>query len=322
MAYRVVVTDHTFDDLDIERGIFDGIDVDLIDGETSNEPVETLAVNADGLIVMYEEIRAPLIERLTKCRVISRTGIGVDNVDIQSATDHGIYVTNVPDYCIPEVADHTLALALALTRKIVDYTDAVKAGGWDVFAGRPIHRLVGQTWGLVGFGSIGQAVADRVRAHEMDILTYDPYVPDAEIRSDGAEPVDSLTRLLTAANIVSIHVPLTPETDTMLSSPEFDVMRDSAVLINCSRGGIIDEPALAEALANGDLAGAGLDVLAEEPPGQDHDLLDEDRAIITPHAAFYSEESVIELREKAARNVREALVGDVPRYLINDELAT
>ena len=320
MPHRVVFTDHTFDTLDVERDIFADMDVELVDGERTDEPLSELVPDADALLVMYDKIDAELIDAMEHCRVISRTGIGVDNVDVEAATERGIFVTNVPDYCIPEVADHTLALALALERKIVDYDRSVRDGEWDVFQGRPMHRLTEQTWGLVGFGNIAQAVASRAAALGMEQVAYDEYLDDEEISQHGARPVDSLTQVLETADVVSVHVPLTPETEGLIGESQLRSMRETAYLINCARGGIVDEHALADAIASGGIAGAGLDVLSEEPPASDHPLRGESRVIITPHAAFNSEESVVELREKAARNVRDALVGETPTYLVNDQL--
>ena len=320
MPHRVVFTDHTFDTLDVEREILADSDVDLVDGEQTDEPLSELVLDADALLVMYDEIDAELIDTMEHCRVISRTGIGVDNVDVEAATERGILVTNVPDYCIPEVADHTLALALALERKIVDYDRSVRDGEWDVFQGRPMHRLTEQTWGLVGFGNIAQAVGSRAAALGMDLVAYDEYLDDEEISENGVRPVDSLTEVLETADVVSVHVPLTSETEGLIGESQLRSMRETAYLINCARGGIVDEQALADAIESGGIAGAGLDVLSEEPPTDDHPLLDESRVIITPHAAFNSEESVVELREKAARNVRDALTGETPTYLVNDQL--
>ncbi|QIO25224.1 C-terminal binding protein [Haloarcula sp. JP-L23] len=317
MTHRVVFTDHTFDDLDIEREILAEADAELVDAAASDEPLADLVTDADGILVMYDEIDAGLIRSMSECQVISRTGIGVDNVDIDAATEAGIHVTNVPDYCIPEVADHTLGLALALQRKLIEYDRSVEAGEWDVSAGRPMHRLAEQTWGLVGYGNIARAVGDRVEATGMDRIAFDAFLDDEEIRKNGAEPVDSLDELLGRADVVSVHVPLTEETENMVGRAELEAMQNHAYLINCARGGIVDEDALAAALDDGEIAGAGLDVLSEEPPSEDHPLLDDHRMIITPHAAFNSEESVVELRQKAARNARDVLSGELPAYSVN-----
>jgi len=317
MSDTVVFTDHTFDDLDIEREIFAEIGADLIDAEASDEPLETLLADADGVIVMYEEVDGDLLDAMPNCRVVSRTGIGFDNVDLDAATERGVYVTNVPDYCIPEVSSHTMAHLLALERKIVDYNGRIKAGEWDVNAGRTMHRLDGQTLGLIAFGDIARAVAEKASAFGMEVLAHDPYVDEVE---GDVRLVDDLSTLLAESDAISIHTPLTPQTEGMIGADELAQMKESAFLLNTARGGIVDEDALADALAAGEIAGAGLDVLAEEPPADDSPLLERDDVILTPHAAYNSAESVVELRTKAARNVAQALAGDVPDYVVNEEV--
>ncbi|MFB6195654.1 MAG: C-terminal binding protein [Haloplanus sp.] len=322
MSDTVVFTDHTFDDLDIEREILGEVGADLIDAEARDESLDTLLADTDpdAVIVMYETVDAEMLDRMPNCRVVSRTGIGFDNVDLDAATERGVYVTNVPDYCIPEVSDHTLALLLALERKVVDYNDRVKAGEWDVTAGRTMHRLAGQTLGLVAFGDIARAVCEKASALGMDVLAHDPYLDPAAVADTEATLVDDLSTLLTESDVVSVHSPLTPQTEGLIGADELEAMPSSAFLLNTARGGIVDEDALAEAVESGAIAGAGLDVLAEEPPSDDSPLLDLDDVILTPHAAYNSAESVVELREKAARNVRQTLAGDVPDYLVNDDV--
>jgi len=317
MRDTVVFTDHTFDDLDIEREILDEVDADLIDAETREEPLADLLPDADAVIVMYEAVDADLLDLMPDCRVVSRTGIGFDNVDLDAATERGVYVTNVPDYCIPEVSDHTMALLLALARKVVDYDDRVTAGEWDEHAGRTMHRLAGQTFGLIAYGDIARAVGEKAAALGMDVIAHDPYVDPADVAS-GVTLVDDLSDLLAEADAVSIHSPLTPETEGLIGADELAGMKETAFLLNTARGGIVDEDALAAAVREGAIAGAGLDVLAEEPPADDSPLLDLDDVILTPHAAYNSAESVVELREKAARNVARTLAGDVPDYLVNE----
>lgn len=320
MTYRVVFTDHTFDDLDIEREILADVDAEVIDGERSDGDNESLVAGADALLVMFDQVDESLMDAMPDCRVISRTGIGVDNVDVEAATERGIYVTNVPDYCIPEVSDHALALMLGLARKIVEYDDQVGGGEWDVAEGRLMHRLETQTLGLVAFGNIARAVCEKAKGFGMDVIAHDPYLSDEEIREGGAEPVTELDDLLGRADFVSVHTPLTPETEGMIGADAFETMKDSAFVVNVARGGIVDEAALADALDAYEIAGAGIDVLADEPPTEDNPLLGHDRAILTPHAAWHSAESVVELREKAARNVSDALSGETPTYLVNTEL--
>ena len=318
MTDTVVFTDHTFDDLDIEREILDEVGADLLDAETSDESLESLLADADGVIVMYEEVDADLLDAMPDCRVVSRTGIGFDNVDLDAATERGVYVTNVPDYCIPEVSSHTIAHLLALERKIVEYNDRIKSGEWDVNAGRTMHRLDGQTLGLIAFGDIAQAVAEKASAFGMDVIAHDPFLDPDDVADTDVTLVDDLSTLLAESDAVSIHSPLTPQTRGMIGADELERMKESAFLLNTARGGIVDEAALADAIRAGSIAGAGLDVLESEPPADDSPLLDLDDVILTPHAAYNSAESVVELRTKAARNVAQTLTGDVPDYLVND----
>jgi len=316
----VVFTDHTFDDLDIEREILAEADAELIDAEARDDPLETILADADpdGIIVMYADVDADLLDAMSDCRVVSRTGIGFDNVDLDAATERGVYVTNVPDYCIPEVSTHTIAHLLALERKIVDYNGRIKAGNWDVTAGRAMHRLRGQTLGLIAFGDIAQAVAEKASAFGMDAVAHDPYLDPSDVADTDVTLVDDLSTLLAESDAVSIHSPLTPQTEGMIGADELATMKKSAFLLNTARGGIVDEDALADAIRTGEIAGAGLDVLESEPPADDSPLLDLDDVILTPHAAYNSAESVVELRTKAARNVAQTLAGDVPDYLVNE----
>lgn len=320
MEYRVVFTDHTFDTLDIERTILEEAGAEVVDGEDADGPLDDHLDGADAVIVMYETIDADRMDLMPDCQIVSRTGIGVDNVDLDAATERGIHVTNVPDYCIPEVSDHTMALLLALERKIVDYNQRVKSGEWDVTAGRTMHRLSGQTLGLVAFGDIARAVCKKATAFGMDVVTFDPYLSEDDVAGTGATLVDDLETLLEQSDTVSVHTPLTPETEGMISTREFAQMKDSAFIINPARGGIIDESALTDAIENDEIAGAGLDVLADEPPEPEGKLMAQDEVILTPHAAWNSAESVVELREKAAWNVRTTLEGGVSEYVVNDEV--
>jgi D-3-phosphoglycerate dehydrogenase len=320
MSHTVVFTDHTFDDLHIEREILAEVDADLIDAEERDESLETVLADADpdGVIVMYETVDGDFLDLLPDCRVVSRTGIGFDNVDLDAATERGVYVTNVPDYCIPEVSDHTLAHLLALERKIVDYNDRVKAGEWDEHAGRTMRRIEGGTLGLIAFGDIARAVAEKATAFGMDVIAHDPYLDEADVAGTAVTLVDDRAAVLAESDAVSIHAPLTPATEGMIGADELAQMKETAFLLNTARGGIVDEDALADAVRDGDIAGAGLDVLAEEPPADDSPLLDLHDVILTPHAAYNSAESVVELREKAARNVAAALAGEVPPYVVNE----
>jgi len=322
MSFIVAITDYVFPSVEPERAVLEPLGVELRPQQCrSEEEIIALARNADAVLNCYAKMTARVIEELKRCRIIARYGIGVDNVDLAAATKSKILVTNVPDYCIDEVSDHTLALLLALARRITVADGAVRTGAWDVVAHAGIRRLRGQTFGLLGFGKIAKALASKVQPLGMKVLVYDPYLDPALIAQHGAEAVD-LDRLLAEADVISIHVPLSPETRNIIGQRELAQMKPTAFLINTSRGGIVDEQALAAALTAKRLGGAALDVLSVEPPPGDHPLRQAPNIILTPHLAFYSRESVIELQTKAAEEVARALKGEPPRSPVNPEVLT
>jgi D-3-phosphoglycerate dehydrogenase / 2-oxoglutarate reductase len=320
MTFIVAITDYVFPSLDPERTVLGPLGVELRAQQCrSEEEIIALAQDADAVLNCYAKMTARVIESLKHCRIIARYGIGVDNVNLAAATEAKILVTNVPDYCIDEVSDHALALLLALARRVHAAHGAVQDGAWDVVAHASIRRLRGQTLGLLGFGKIAKAVASKVQPLGMKVLVYDPYLDPALIAQHGVEAV-ILERLLAEADAVSIHVPLSLETRNIIGKCELARMKPTAFLINTSRGGIVDEQALAAALKEGRLGGAALDVLAVEPPPADHPLRQAPNIILTPHLAFYSRESVVELQTKAAEEVARALKGEPPRSPVNPEV--
>ncbi|MBE0556955.1 MAG: C-terminal binding protein, partial [Proteobacteria bacterium] len=245
-----------------------------------------------------------------------RFGIGVDSVDIDAATRAGIMVTNVPEYCEDEVSDHAMALLLSLIRKIPFASKQTHAGVWSMPAVVPIHRLRGSVLGLAGFGKIPRLVAAKAQAFGLQVQTYDPYVSSEAAAKLGVKSVD-LPELLKTSDYISIHAPLTPETDRMFNADAFRQMKRSALLVNTARGQLVDVEALVDALDNALIAGAALDVLPQEPPPPNSRLLGRDDVILTPHTSFYSEESLVELQTKAAQQVALVLSGKEPRYPIN-----
>jgi D-3-phosphoglycerate dehydrogenase len=319
MSFIVAITDYVFPSLEPERAVLEPLGVELLPQQCrSEEEIIALAHDADAILNCYAKMTARVIEGLKRCRIIARYGIGVDNVDLAAATKAGIVVTNVPDYCIDEVSDHALALLLALARHIAAADGAVKTGAWDVVAHAGIRRLRGQTLGLLGFGRIAKALASKVQPLGMKVLVCDPYLDPATIARYGAEAA-GFDKLLVEADAISIHVPLTPETRDLIGERELARMKPSAFLINTSRGGIVNEQALAVALKENRLGGAALDVLSGEPPPADHPLRQAPNIILTPHLAFYSKESVIELQTKAAEEVARALKGEPPRSPVNPD---
>lgn len=316
----IVVTDSVFPDLEPAKRVLGevGAEVRLAEAPTP-EAILAAAHQADGLLVTYAKVTREVIQGLERCRVISRFGIGVDNIDIPAATEAGIVVTYVPDYCIDEVSDHALALLLALARKVVFADRLVRQGRWEVPAVVPIYRLRGRVLGLVGFGKIPQALTPKAQALGLQVVTYDPYVPEEVPARLGVERVD-FEALLARADYVSIHAPLTEETRGMFNAEAFARMKPGALLVNTARGPLVEEAALAQALDSGRLAGAALDVMPEEPPRPDSPLLGREDVILTPHIGFYSEESLVELQTKAAQEAARVLRGERPRYPVNPQV--
>ncbi|MGH9213297.1 MAG: C-terminal binding protein [Acidimicrobiales bacterium] len=314
----VAVTDHVFPDLDLERGMLAAAGHDLryeANASTPDDVAKTVD-GADAVLNCYAPIPPEVTREMRACRIIARYGIGLDTIDIAVATEAGIIVTNVPDYCVDEVSDHALALILALGRGVVRLDRAVRDGGWRPMDAAPVHRLRGRTLGLVGFGRIARALAGKATAVGFRVVAHDPFLADQAIASGGAVPVD-LATLLGSAHVVSLHAPLTAETHHLIGPGELAAMRDGAMLVNTSRGGLVDLGALRHAMDAGRLGGAALDVLENEPPTPDDPLLARPDVVITPHASFYSEESVVELQRKATEQVIEALAGRVPPYAVN-----
>jgi D-3-phosphoglycerate dehydrogenase len=313
----VALSDSVFPNLDPARAVLARIGAELHQAsDATPEEILRVGAGADALLVTYAKITAPMIAQLTRCRVISRFGIGVDNVDLPAATAAGIVVTKVPDYCIDEVSDHALALMMALARKIPSSSAQVHDGRWDMRAVVPIHRLRGSTLGLVGFGRIPQLMAPKAQAFGLRVIAYDPHVPPEAFNAAGVASV-GFAELIQTSDFVSIHAPLMPETRGLFGAAVFRQMKPRAYLVNTARGPIVDEQALADALDAGHLAGAALDVMSQEPPAGSP-LVGRKDVIITPHTAFYSEESLIELQTKAAEEVVRVLSGEIPRNPVND----
>ena len=248
--------------------------------------------------------------------MIARYGIGVDNVDVEAASDHKIIVANVPDYCIDEVSTHAMALILACARGITLLDSKIKEKKWDFTLAKPLFRTKGEILGLFGLGNIARAVAQKASGFGFKIIACDPYVPKVD---DGIKLVE-FSKLLYDSDFVSIHTPLTDETRHSFGENELKAMKKTAYLINTARGPIVDEKALYKALKNKWIAGAALDVMEKEPPDWQNSLLKLDNLIITPHISFYSEESYIELKTKVAESVLSVLKGELPRAIINPQV--
>lgn len=317
--FRVVITDSDYGSHEVEEEVLSSIGADLIKFQCRTEDdVIQCCSDADGLLNQYARITRRVIRFLQKAKIIVRYGIGVDNIDVDAATEKGIFVANVI-YDVTDVADHALSLILSLVRKIIWADRNVRENEWDWKAVQPISRLKDKTIGIVGFGRIGRKVAQRLRGFEVKIVACDPYVPEEAFREYGVEKVDFET-IIKESDIITIHMPLTNETRHMIGEKELRSMKRAAILVNVSRGGIIDEKALCKALRERWIAGAGLDVLEEEPPAKDNPLLRLDNVIITPHMAWYSNRSLDEIRRKAAEEVARALSGQIPVNLVNRDV--
>jgi D-3-phosphoglycerate dehydrogenase len=314
--WRVLVTDRAWPDLEIEREILSSLAVELYEPPgNSEDALAAAAGRADAIICNWAPVTSRVIEAATRCRVICRSGIGLDNIAIPTASARGIPVTNVPDYCVREVADHTLALLLAAARRVAFFQVRTKQGEYRLSAARPPDRLAGKTLGLVGLGRIGAAVADRARAFGMQILGCTRSGRDHGVGC----PVVPLPQLLQDSDFVSLHLPATAANRHLITRPQFQQMRATAWLINTSRGSLVDEHALGEALQENRLAGAALDVFDPEPPDLSRPLFRDERIIVTPHAAFVSPESLVELRTRVARQVAAVFSGSRPENVVNPE---
>ena len=272
---------------------------------------------AEGWIVQYmKPIDARVFSSCPNLKVVGRLGIGYDVIDVPAATAAGVVVTNVPSYCEDEVSDHAMALLLTCARRTALYTAAVKGGLWDWKIGRPIARLRGRTLGLVGFGKIPRALVPKAKAFGMNVICADPYLKPETARAEGVDLVE-FEALLGRADFISVHCPLTKETEGMFGAQAFARMKPGAVIINTARGGIISVPALATALKTGQIAGAGLDVMPDEPPAADEPLLALENVVLSPHAAWYSEDSIVDLQARIGRHVAQVCAGQKPDAIVN-----
>ena len=263
--------------------------------------------DADALLVTAAYVTRRVMETLRpKLRAVVRYGVGLDRIDLDAARELGVDVRNCRDFCTDEVADQTLALVMALSRRVVRYALETRSGGWGRVGEGPLVRLSGKRAGVIGFGAIGQAVARRLQGVGMEVVTHDPFVDEATAREHGVT-LASLEDLLAKAHVICVNCPLTDETRGLISTEQFALMAPGALIVNTARGGIIDEDALAAALREGRIAGAGLDVLEQEPPPADHPLLAMDNVIITPHMAASSVEAMAELVVGVFRELGDAL---------------
>lgn len=296
---KVVITDYGFPDIAQERALIAAAGHDLITAQCKSEAeVISVAKDADALLVQWAPVNRAVIDSLTQCKVIVRYGIGVDNVDLKAAAARGIPVCNVPDYCIDEVADHTLALALSLARQLPQTNAEIRKGVWKITPPSPFPAFRDTVFATAGFGRIARAVLERARPFGFQLAAYDPYVDAAAFASAGIRWL-SKEDLFAEAGILSLHLPLTTETKHFVGREQLRTMCKSSVVVNTARGGLIDTLALAEALESGFIAGAGIDVFENEPLPEEHALRHSPNALLTSHTAWYSAGSVPELQRKA-----------------------
>ena len=318
--YKVMMTDYAWPSVEPERQVLEEIDAELIVAESGTEAeFIDLAPQVDGILTCWLHVTTAVVEAAQKCKVIGRCGIGLDNIDVETATALGMVVTNVPAYCIDEVSDHTMALLLACARKINLLDRTIKNGNWTRDVGPSMRRIRGQKLGIVGFGRIGKAIVPKAQAFGLEVLVYSPRATPQIADAHGVRLVD-FPELLAESDFITIHAPLNTETEGIFNEEAFRRMKPTAYVLNTSRGGIIETDALYRALTTGEIAGAGLDVLAEEPPQPDEPLLALDNAILTPHAAFTSEESIYDLEVTAAAEVARVLTGQMPESVVNPEV--
>jgi D-3-phosphoglycerate dehydrogenase len=323
ILYKVVISGHGYKNLDIESNELVKARAVVIDaGDATGTPLLKLIKDADALIVGYTSIDLNTIDAMEKCKVIVEYGIGVDNIDLEAACKRKIFVANVPGYGTGEVADQAFALLMVLVRKICILDSLVKTKGWSYARdnSRPMFRLWDKVLGIIGFGRIGEAFAYRAKAFGFKILVYDPYKNQQNIKEKGFIP-SNLERIIRESDFISLHTPLTKETENLFGEREFKDMKPNAFLINVARGAIVNEEALFKALKEKWIGGAALDILTIYPPSGNEPLLkyhrENDNLIIVPHTAWYSEESERELRTRAAEEVVRVLSGREPKFWVN-----
>ncbi|MDQ0674986.1 D-3-phosphoglycerate dehydrogenase [Pseudarthrobacter siccitolerans] len=317
---RIVITDYEFETIDHEQSVAHANGIELERAYcTTEEDVLKYASEADGIIVQYAPITERVLKGLPRLKAISRYGVGVDNIDVEAATQCGIAVSNVPDYGVEDVSDHAIALALTLGRGIPDLDRGIRSGQNLLNSVKPLRRFSSQTFGVVGLGLIGAATAAKAKSIGYRVLGYDPLHAPGTTTKEGV-PVVSFEDLLAESDVVSLHVPLNSHTHRLINPHSLGQFKEGATLINTCRGGVVDTEALVDALKIGRIRAAGLDVFEEEPLPLNSALLDLDRVVLTPHSAWYTEESNDELKRRTAENVVEACLGRRPRNILNPEV--
>ena len=319
--YKVLVTDYVWPSTDPEREVLSSIGATIIEAPDPNEStLIELAADVDAIMTCFAQVTANVVKAAKNCMVISRYGVGVDNIAVSTATEQGIPVTYVPDYCVDEVSDHVMALLLTWNRQIVFYDKVAKMGDWGGSVSPvPLRRLRGKNLGVIGLGRIGLAVAGKAQALGINVLGYDPYISGNTAAMENIS-ITSLEDLLEQSDYISVHTPLNDNTRGLIGKNELSRMKPTCYLVNCARGPIVDEMALYQALLSGSIAGAGLDVMEDTEPRADNPLFELANVIVTPHVAFLSNESVNELEVRTAQATKNVLLGQMPEFLVNPEV--
>ena len=319
--YKVLVTDYVWPSTDPEREVLSSIGATIIEAPDPDEStLIELAADVDAIMTCFAQVTANVVKAAKNCMVISRYGVGVDNIAVSTATEQGIPVTYVPDYCVDEVSDHVMALLLTWNRQIVFYDKVAKMGDWGGSVSPvPLRRLRGKNLGVSGLGRIGMAVAGKAQALGINVLGYDPYISGNTAAMENIS-ITSLEDLLEQGDYISVHTPLNDNTRGLIGKNELSRMKPTCYLVNCARGPIVDEMALYQALLSGSIAGAGLDVMEDTEPRADNPLFELANVIVTPHVAFLSNESVNELEVRTAQATKNVLLGQMPEFLVNPEV--
>lgn len=314
---KVLISDYVWPSIEIEKEFFKKNFFDLEVSESQDDLMSKIH-DADALLFCFADINESVLRRAKKLKVAQRYGIGVDNINLDVATELGIAVSNIPDYCIDEVSDHAMSMILALNRTLTPHSNMVKNGKWkEVAKSDRFYRLRDATLGIIGFGRIGRRLSKKAQGFGLNVIAYDPYIKDSQI--DGVK-MCSLDELLSISQMVSLHVPLNDETYHIIGKDQFELMPDDVILVNVSRGGLIDENILTDYLAQGKIKGVGLDVMEEEYPDANNPLFQFQNVIVTPHTAYFSQESNEELQIRACEQVFKVISGKKPDYLINPEV--
>ena len=323
MRKRILITDYVWPNVEPEKRILNQINAEVIVApDHSEETLINLSKDVDGILTCFAKVTKNVVDTAKKCVVIGRYGVGTDNISVDTATKLGIIVTYVPDYCTEEVSDHTIGFILAWNRKITFHNHDTKTFGWgNAGLGMRIMRLSEKTLGIIGFGRIGKSVAGKARAFGMNVIVFSPSLNEARAQEFGVKKT-TLDKLLETSHFVSLHAPLNETTQNMIGKNELNLMRNDAILINCARGGLIEEKSLIEALSKNHIAGAALDVMVDLQPAMDNKIIQLENTLITPHTAFFSQESVLELQEKAATSVADVLQGKMPQNVYNKSVLT